>query len=50
MAQHKDWREFLKAQRGKKDNWLILLLVGILLLVIAMPTACLLYTSDAADE
>lgn len=39
MAQHKDWREFLKAQRGKKDNWLILLLVGILLLVIAMPTA-----------
>lgn len=39
MAQGRDWKAFLKAQKGKKDNWLILMLVGILLLVIAMPVS-----------
>lgn len=32
-----DWKNFFKNQKGKKDQWLILLLLGILVLVIAMP-------------
>lgn len=32
-----DWKTFFKNQKGKKDQWLILLLLGILVLVIAMP-------------
>ena len=35
----KDWRQRLHEIRGKKDQWLILLLTGILLLVIAMPSS-----------
>ena len=35
----KDWKVWLKQQKGKKDQWLIVILVGILLLVIAMPTS-----------
>ena len=35
----KDWKVWLKQQKGKKDQWLIVILVGILLLVIAIPTS-----------
>lgn len=34
-----NWLEWLKQQKGKKDQWLIVILVGILLLVIALPTS-----------
>lgn len=34
-----DWKAWLKRQKGKKDQWLIVVLAGILLLVIAMPTS-----------
>lgn len=39
MQKGMDWKTFFKTQKGKKDQWLILLLVGILLLVIAMPVS-----------
>lgn len=35
----KDWKWFLKEMREKKERWLILLLVGILLLIIAIPVS-----------
>ncbi|MCI8638284.1 MAG: stage III sporulation protein AG [Coprococcus sp.] len=34
-----DWKTIFKLHKGKKDQWLILLLMGILLLVIAMPVS-----------
>lgn len=37
MRNHKDWKQFLGDMSKKKDSWLILLLTGILLVVIALP-------------
>lgn len=34
---HKDWKQFFREMSKKKDSWLILLLTGILLVVIALP-------------
>lgn len=39
MGKGRDWIAFFKSQRGKKDRWLILFLVGLLLVVIAMPVS-----------
>lgn len=39
MNKKKNWKQVLREMKEKKDQWLILLLVGILLIVIAMPVS-----------
>ena len=41
-----DFMQKIKEKKLKRSDWLILVLAGILILIIA----CLLYTSDAADD
>lgn len=46
----KDWKRFFREIKEKKDRWLILLLVGILLIIIALPVSDRKKNSNAGDR